>query len=1258
MRSDMFSQLFLILLLSICCKMSDVVAANSSKCLEDQKMLLLQLRNNLTCDSEISTKLVKWNQRIDCCQWEGVTCNSEGQVIGLDLSAESFSGSINLLANLKFLSIVRLDGNNLSAPIPEFFAELTNLTVLSLSSCNLIGEAPQKIFQVPTLQTIDLSENEMLGGSLPEFPSKGSLQNLVLSDTKFSGSLPESIGNLRKLSRIELRACNFTGPIPSSMENLTQLVLLDFELNSFTGSFPSFKLSKNLTRIYSARNRLTGISSDWQGFENLKYLDLSNNSISGLIPASVFYLPSLSDLVLSNNMFSGQITELQNVISPLTSLELSSNKLEGPIPEFLFELHDLYGLSLSFNKFNGTVQLKKFTNLNKLVSLDLSHNSLSVDTTISESDLALLPQLNSFMLASCNLQNISFLKNQSKLSMLDLSNNQLTGEIPNWLVEINDGLLRFLNLSFNQFMRLQEPYTIGFLMNFLDLHSNLLTGVIPLPPRAAAYIDFSDNNFSSFPPDFGKYLVTARFLSIANNKVIDAPSEPEVEVDEFISRTEIYVSAILGFVVGIGIIFLPLLFSKRWNQSYNRIIDRFILRIFQQQDQERRTSSSIQMRSEMFSQLFLILLLSICCKTSDVVAADSSKCLEDQKMLLLQLRNKLTYYPEISTKLVKWNQRIDCCQWEGVTCNSAGQVIGLDLSAESFSGSINLLANLKFLSIVRLDGNNLSAPIPEFFAELTNLTVLSLSSCNLIGEAPQKIFQVPTLQTIDLSVNEMLGGSLPEFPSKGSLQNLALSYTKFSGSLPESIGNLSKLSRVELRACNFTGPIPSSMENLTQLVLLDFNLNSFTGSFPSFKLSKNLTDIYSARNRLTGISSDWEGFENLKYLDLSNNSISGLIPESLFYLPSLSALFLSNNMFSGQITELQNVISPLESLELSSNKLEGPIPEFLFELHDLYGLSLSFNKFNGTVQLKKFTNLNKLVSLDLSHNSLSVDTNISESDLALLPQLNSFMLASCNLQNISFLKNQSKLSMLDLSNSQLTGEIPNWLVEINDGLLRFLNLSFNQFTHLQEPYTFGFLNFLDLHSNLLTGVIPLPPRAAAYIDFSNNNFSTFPPDFGNYLVTARFLSIANNKVIGGVLPRGSFLELKGMMADPSLTHSRSDILHFESQSVRSVYYQDRVTLSHKGQDNNSADAPSEPEVEEDEFISRTEIYVSAILGFVVGVGIIFLPLLFSKRWSQSYNRTIDRLILRIFQQQNQERRTSSSSVASWKKASGKARGRH
>ena len=86
------------------------------------------------------------------------------------------------LLKLHFLSIIRLDYNNFSAPVPEFFSYFRNLTFLSLSNCGLNGQFPKKIFQIPTLETIDLSYNE-LGGSLPEFHPNGSLQSLVLTNT-------------------------------------------------------------------------------------------------------------------------------------------------------------------------------------------------------------------------------------------------------------------------------------------------------------------------------------------------------------------------------------------------------------------------------------------------------------------------------------------------------------------------------------------------------------------------------------------------------------------------------------------------------------------------------------------------------------------------------------------------------------------------------------------------------------------------------------------------------------------------------------------------------------------------------------------------------------------------------------------------------------------------------------------------------------------------------------------------------------------
>ncbi|KAL3536549.1 hypothetical protein ACH5RR_005010 [Cinchona calisaya] len=669
----------------------------------------------------------------------------------------------------------------------------------------------------------------------------------------------------------------------------------------------------------------------------------------------------------------------------------------------------------------------------------------------------------------------------------------------------------------------------------------------------------------------------------------------------------------------------------------------------------------------------------------------SAQCLKEQKDLLLQLRNNLTYNSSLSIKLVSWDERTDCCSWRGVHCDSAGRAINLDLSSESISGNLddssslfrlqflqrlslaensfgyaqlprgfgmlnklvylnlsetgfagqipaefsrisrlvtldlstfspgfmlslklenpnlkmlvgnlarlrelrldgvdiaaagddwcqalssalpdlqvlslsscNLsgpldssLAKLQSLSLIKLDGNTFSAPFPEFFAGFANLTVLSVGSCNLLGEAPQLIFQIPTLQTIDLSNNRELGGSLPEFPENGSLKSLELSYTNFSGNLPDSIGNLKMLSSLNLFGCNFSGPIPSSISDLPELVSIDLSVNHFTGSLPSFTLSRTLSSIRLRDNKLMGkIPLEWEGFKNLTVLDLSDNSLGGDLPAFLFSLPSLGSLVLANNQFSGQISELESVSpSPLGQLDLGGNNFEGHIPQFVFKITGLFSLSLAFNKFTGTVELVKFVDLKNLDSLDLSYNNLSVGTRGSDSAFSLLPQFNSLMLSSCKLQKFPFLKNQSKLNMLDLSVNQITGDIPKWLWELHDGYLPYVNLSHNHFTGLQEPYQFQAHQYLDLHSNLLTGGIPLPPRSAVFVDFSSNKFnSSLPDDIGNHLSSAMYFNIANNNIIGDIplsICNGSLLEVLDL-SDNSLRSSIPSCLIERSRSL-------------------------------------------------------------------------------------------------------------
>ncbi|KAL7136193.1 hypothetical protein ABFS83_10G013000 [Erythranthe nasuta] len=459
-------------------------------------------------------------------------------------------------------------------------------------------------------------------------------------------------------------------------------------------------------------------------------------------------------------------------------------------------------------------------------------------------------------------------------------------------------------------------------------------------------------------------------------------------------------------------------------------------------------------------------------------------------------------------------------------CNAVSSYIPnlrvLSLSNTYLTGPFDSsLRKLQFLSVIRLDGNTFSSNFAEFFADFSDLSVLTLSSCNLSGVVPKKLFQIKSLEIIDLSGNRYLRGYLPEFDNNGgSLRNLLLSYTNFSGNLPESLGNLKMLANFDLRGCGFSGMIPGSIKNLSRLIYLDLSQNWFIGSVPSFSLSENLTVINIHGNRLTGkistgSSSHWKGLKNLNFLDLSDNSIGGEIPSSLFALPVLKVLYLSNNSFSGSLN-ISSYSSSLEVLQLNMNNLEGSIPRFLFGLENLSSLSLASNRFSGFLELTDLHNLKNLVNLDLSYNNISVRVSEKVPISSLLPRLGSLMLASCRMNKLPLLKNQSSLMMLDLSDNELNGEIPNWIWEVGNGFLRFLNLSNNRFSLLQEPYSFGNLDYLDLHTNTLRGQIPLPPPTAVFFSIANNRiFGNITSSFCNAR-RIQMLDLSSNSLHGRI----------------------------------------------------------------------------------------------------------------------------------------------
>ncbi|KAF9597993.1 hypothetical protein IFM89_023478, partial [Coptis chinensis] len=370
----------------------------------------------------------------------------------LSLSSCSLSGPFDSsLLNLKSLSGLALGQNNITADVPEFFGNFSKLSFLRIGGSGLIGKFPEKIFLLPLLRSLDVSTNPNLQGSLPEFPESGSLENLILSDTNFTGKLPVSIGNLRFLSTLELPNCGFSGSIPASMSNLTRLQYLDLSSNNFTGTLPSFGSSENLTLVNLAHNQLTGSISTSEWSRHLKFvsLNLRNNLFYGTIPSNLFTLPSLQMLDLSQNRFTGPLSEFHNGSSLLLdTLDLSENMLEGSFPLSFFNLTSLKMLSLASNNFSDTLRLDRLQNLRNLSNLDLSGSKLSIDSSGTNS--ALFPQVGTLKLGSCNLRTFpGFLRNQSTLGYLDLSNNQIGGKMPNWIGQIGEGGLFHLNLSFN-----------------------------------------------------------------------------------------------------------------------------------------------------------------------------------------------------------------------------------------------------------------------------------------------------------------------------------------------------------------------------------------------------------------------------------------------------------------------------------------------------------------------------------------------------------------------------------------------------------------------------------------------------------------------------------------------------------------------------------------------------------------------------------------------------------------------------------------
>ena len=158
-------------------------------------------------------------------------------------------------------------------------------------------------------------------------------------------------------------------------------------------------------------------------------------------------------------------------------LDLSNNEIEGKIPKWFWNVgkETMQILNLSYNHLSSFEQPLTVLPWQTLSLLDLSSNML-------QESLPIPPLSTIFFLASKNnlTRRIpSMICMVNSLEILDISDNQLIGEIPQYLGNFSSSL-SILNLKRNLFQgNLPETFMEGSILTSLDFSYNQIQGKIP-----------------------------------------------------------------------------------------------------------------------------------------------------------------------------------------------------------------------------------------------------------------------------------------------------------------------------------------------------------------------------------------------------------------------------------------------------------------------------------------------------------------------------------------------------------------------------------------------------------------------------------------------------------------------------------------------------------------------------------------------------------------------------------------------------------
>lgn len=796
----------------------------------------------------------------------------------------------------------------------DYQSQWCSVARLNLSSFNLRGELPLSINGLANLSYLNLSHN-FLNGTIPESIAQLThLKVLDISNCTLVGSVPSGMWTSPELFYLDLRSNFLYDKLPSSFSPALQYFVLGG--NWFFGSLPASALCDvpRISFIDLSNNLLTGsLPAELENCELLVHLNVRDNGLNGTIADFIRRMPALEYLDLSVNHFSGNLEALNYNFTKLVHVGVEDNHIVGSFPIRLLESQHLAFVQLAANNFSGSIPAFSSVCSPVLRFLDVSTNNftgtfpesllylkesllvLNASRNSFQGTLDLFFSLTSLSALHLDVNNFTGTISESIARLEDLvdfnvAENNLYGPLPESLFNLTK--LEILSLAVNNFTgTLSDSMSQLLHLRSLNLAVNQFYGTIPAAlsnsPNLSA-ISFRRNNFTGVvPPSFADLRVLS-LLDVAENSLWGSFEQHP----PWASYRSLFV------------MFLD-------HNNFCGKMDGFLAQF--------GNITSLNISNNAFTGP---LPLSSDWTSLVYYAANNNKFSGSIPNVLINISTPLYYFN------VENNNLHGVVPLVPFNCTLAFVIVANNY----LSGPISNLLSHSLEELI-VASNALSGSLDaDMMGLMPNLTTLRIGNNHLTGTLPSSLLKL-TLLEVFLANNNSFTGNLHNLVN---LENASFQW---------SVNNIDVSNNM------LTGEIPSQLFLSTKLQTFAASTNCLSGTLPE--------DICRA-NSLTALILDGmktapacrhrvfrESWGVSSAFVLKKPAPKGTIPECLFQMPALQTLHLAGNLLSGTLPAVE-ISQSLVNLSVAHNVLTGTLPTLL-QNKQWETLIVSYNRFTGTL---------------------------------------------------------------------------------------------------------------------------------------------------------------------------------------------------------------------------------------------------------------------------------------------------------------------